>query len=374
MLTPAAPAPSRAWTVLLYSAGDNDQKPYHVMNVAELETVGSDASTALVAQVDTGDRCDRYLLEKAASPDLSRIQSPALQSLGPVDMSRADTLADFVAWGVERYPAEHYLVIVSDHGSGWEGAVQDDSHGGWMTMPSMREAFEKAKERTGRDIDIVGFDACLMASTEVAHELKDVCRFVVGSEDYEDSGGWPYVRVFGPQSLQAMHRLQSARIDLTPEVLATTIVEEAKTRPEVLPSMTAVDTSRMTAVAEAFTALAGAIRGSTDPEAMAQMRRCAESAYPFDAYHDAGDLLARLSADAEVPDVVRSAASQATTALSDAIIAEQHAPQHTGAHGLNIQAGSAGAPEGYGDTRFARETGWDHALEALKTPAAAAAH
>ncbi|NDD27607.1 MAG: hypothetical protein EB084_05000, partial [Proteobacteria bacterium] len=156
--------PPRAWTVLLYSAADNDQKVYNIQNVAELETVGSDDHTAIVAQVDTGDQCSRYLVQKAAQTDLSRIQSPALETTGPVDMSKSQTLADFVAWGMEHYPAQHTMVIVSDHGSGWQGAVEDDSHDDWMSMPAMREAFEQAAQRTGKTVDIIGFDACLMAS------------------------------------------------------------------------------------------------------------------------------------------------------------------------------------------------------------------
>lgn len=367
-MTPAASAPNRAWTVLLYSAADNDQKIYHIQNVAELETVGSDASMALVAQVDTGDKCERYLLEKAPETDLSRIQSPALESDGPVDMANPGTLADFISWGMKRYPAQHTLVIVADHGSGWEGAVEDESHGGWMSLPAMRSAFEKAQASTGQTVDVIGFDACLMASTEVAHELKDVCRYVIGSEDYEDSAGWPYVRVFGPQAAEALKQMQHAMIEVTPETLARAVVDQAKTRQDVLPAMSAVDTAKMPAVAEGFTALASAIE--THPEAIAAMQRDAAAAFPFDAYHDAGDFLARLKADEEVPTAVREAADRTATALSEAIIAEQHAPQNVGAHGLTVQAGSNGTPEGYAETRFACETGWDRALSALKAPAA----
>lgn len=366
MITPAISAPTRAWTVLLYSAADNDQKVYNIQNVAELETVGSDASVALVAQVDTGDKCDRYLLEKAPQADLTRIQSPALETRGPVDMSSPDTLADFITWGMKNYPAQHTLVIVSDHGSGWEGAVEDDSHDDWMSMPAMRSAFEKAQASTGQTVDVIGFDACLMASTEVAHELKDVCRYVVGSEDYEDSAGWPYVRVFGPQAAQALKQMEHARFEVTPEALARSVVEQAKTRQDVLPSMSAIDTAKMPAVAERFTALSSAI--VAHPEATAAMQRDAAAAFPFDAYHDAGDLLARLSADTEVPDAVRKAADLTASTLSEAIIAEQHAPQNEGAHGLTVQAGTKGVPDGYADTRFARDTGWDRALAALKEP------
>jgi len=356
--------PPRAWTVLLYSAADNDQKVYNIQNVAELETVGSDDHTAIVAQVDTGDQCSRYLVQKAAQTDLSRIQSPALETTGPVDMSKSQTLADFVAWGMEHYPAQHTMVIVSDHGSGWQGAVEDDSHDDWMSMPAMREAFEQAAQRTGKTVDIIGFDACLMASTEVAHELKDVCRYVVGSEDYEDSAGWPYVRVFGPDALKAMRTFDLAKVELSPAVLARTCVEEASTRQDVLPTMSAIDTAAMPAVAEAFSALGTALKAH--PETSAAVAAHADASTPFDAFRDATDFLRRVSSDDHVAEPVRSAALQAETAVTGAILAEQHAPQNPGAHGLTIEASSKGLPEGYAETRFARETGWGDALVALQ--------
>lgn len=53
------------------------------------------------------------------------IARPALETTGPVNMSDPHTFADFITWGVQPYPAQHYMVVVSDHGVGWKGAVQD---------------------------------------------------------------------------------------------------------------------------------------------------------------------------------------------------------------------------------------------------------
>lgn len=36
-------------------------------------------------------------------------------------------VADFLAWGMTTYPAEHYAVIIADHGASWPGVGGDES-------------------------------------------------------------------------------------------------------------------------------------------------------------------------------------------------------------------------------------------------------
>ncbi len=43
-----------------------------------------------------------------------------------------------------------------------------------------------------KDLDIVGFDACLMSMTEISYALFDSVDFIVGSEELEPGSGWRY--------------------------------------------------------------------------------------------------------------------------------------------------------------------------------------
>ena len=63
----------------------------------------------------------RYLLQRDS--DFNTLSSPVVQDLGEEDMGRAQTLVDFVTWAVNSYPADHYVLILSDHGAGWYGGV-----------------------------------------------------------------------------------------------------------------------------------------------------------------------------------------------------------------------------------------------------------
>lgn len=47
----------------------------------------------------------------------------------------------------------------------------------------------------GHQIDIVGFDACLMGMMEVAYQLKEHAEVVVGSEELEPGKGWDYAAI-----------------------------------------------------------------------------------------------------------------------------------------------------------------------------------
>lgn len=64
------------------------------------------------------------------------------------------------------------MLVIADHGKGWEGLIQDDSHKGWMSVPQLRQALDTAQKATGQKLDVLGFDACQMASVEVQRDQR----------------------------------------------------------------------------------------------------------------------------------------------------------------------------------------------------------
>lgn len=353
-------APQAKWTVLLYSAADNDLKRFMLADVNEIEAVGSDSYTNLVAQVDTGSQCNRYLLQK--DTNMGKINSPVVQALGRQNMSDPQNLADFIKWGVENYPAEHYMVVVSDHGNGWRGAAQDYSHGGWMTLPQIREGFEKAQEATGRKIDVVGFDACLMASTEVAHELQGVADYLVASEETEGGDGWKYTSFLNPTLLQNVQQMHMMKINVEPRQLAIHAVRHAEANQGDLPTMTAVDMSQMPSVSAAVDNLGKAIVGNPNAGQVANLARQAQSYYD---YSDVGDFARRIEGS-NIPDEgLKTAAKGVTDAIGTAVIAEQHSAQYPGSTGLTLELSRYGVPSGYEETKLAKETSWPQALQTM---------
>ena len=112
-----------------------------------------------------------------------------LQSMG-----EPDCLAEFINEGIKKYPAEHYALIFWDHGNGpvmgYGKDILFDKDA--LTLTEMREAMEKTPFAKELKLDWVGFDACLMASAELACIWKNYAGYLVSSQEVEPGYGWNY--------------------------------------------------------------------------------------------------------------------------------------------------------------------------------------
>lgn len=113
-----------------------------------------------------------------------------LQSLGSMNMTDADTLSDFIRFSAESYPADRYELILWDHGGGtmtgfgYDELYEDTS----LTLSSLSTALYNG----GVQFDFIGFDACLMATAEVAYALDPYADYLIASEESEPGEGWAY--------------------------------------------------------------------------------------------------------------------------------------------------------------------------------------
>jgi hypothetical protein len=65
----------------------------------------------------------RYYLTQ--DDDLFHLHSKMVADLGEVSMADPQTLVDFATWAIKTYPADKYVLILSDHGMGWPGGMTD---------------------------------------------------------------------------------------------------------------------------------------------------------------------------------------------------------------------------------------------------------
>ena len=110
-----------------------------------------------------------------------------LKDNGEVDMSSGDTLYDFLSWATRKYSAEKYSLMIFDHGKGWLGCCVD-SHkpepgAAWMSMPVLETAITEAEAVGSFMLDVLAFNACSMQMTEVAFQMRNCAKVVVGSEE-----------------------------------------------------------------------------------------------------------------------------------------------------------------------------------------------
>jgi len=122
----------------------------------------------------------------------------AVEALGEVDMGTAEALADFVIWSITNFPAEKYALVISSHGAGWLGNGPDQGMGAsQLTMPEIDAALTRVRAQTGVDqLEIVGFDACLMGQLEVYATLAPHARYVIAAEEVIPGQGWEYTAPF----------------------------------------------------------------------------------------------------------------------------------------------------------------------------------
>lgn len=213
-LAQAQQNPVREWTFLVYMNADNDLYRFGFLNMSQMEKLGSTNQVNLVVQMDHEDKAvptTRYYVTKNPNPVTGKITSQVLETLGETNMGDAKTLADFVTWGIQKFPARHYAVIIWNHGNGWQGVSYDDNPRAYLTLPAVRTALQvgqsalaaqRGGNRQAAKFDIINFDACLMSTLEVAYELKDVGQYLVGSQFNEPGEGEDYVKFLTPLMAQ----------------------------------------------------------------------------------------------------------------------------------------------------------------------------
>ncbi|MHB2017040.1 MAG: clostripain-related cysteine peptidase [Candidatus Xenobia bacterium] len=328
---------------------------------------------------------------------------------GDCDMGSGKNLQQFIEWGMKKYPAEHYALVLWDHGAGFEGSCVDEEKNHLITNQDLRDALDAAYQDTGNKMQVVGFNACLMNQVETAYELRNSASYMVGSEETEAGLRLPLPGVFGTAPQHTIARdVETAvkqRGDLSPEELARLMVFDAKAQfgaSMFTPTQAAIDLSKMNQVKDQANNLAGLLLEAMqkDPKLVDQLRHdvkhtqhfLAMDSYilPYNDYRDLGDFVRVIEKDPKFAGDprVKSTCNQLKAAIKDAVIAEWHAPESSmggksleGATGLSVyltphygfdKAGKSaidnipqGGTHGHEKTSFAQDTQWDQMLKAI---------
>lgn len=116
------------------------------------------------------------------------------KSLTQTSMGEAETLTAFMDYCVENSPADHYALILWDHGNGpligygKDILFENDS----LTLAEMDAAMQASPFGKDKKLEWVGFDACLMSSAELACVWDDYANYLIASQEVEPAFGWTY--------------------------------------------------------------------------------------------------------------------------------------------------------------------------------------
>ncbi len=198
----APPAASTAppWTFMVYLDGDNNLDPwgeYTLDLMAQGLAAGDHGNVAIPVLYD-------HYGDAGAEQGIVTAQGYVkLADLPEPDMSSGDTLAAFMEWAIDGWPAERYVLDVWDHGSGWHylcsdsttmAEPSDDPLHGRMLVDELARGVAAGEAAAGVTVDMVLFEACNMGMVEVSWELRGLCDVMVGTELTQDYEGVPWER------------------------------------------------------------------------------------------------------------------------------------------------------------------------------------
>ena len=183
-------------TIMLYLCG-TDLESRSAMATSDLqEMLNADLSDNINLIVYTGG-CKQWKNNVLSSRtnQIWKLEDGGLRvlndSVGSKSMTDPDTLSYFIRYCAKNFPANRMALIFWDHGGGSVSGYGYDEK--FASSGSMDLAeIDKALTDGGVKFDFVGFDACLMATTETALMLADHADYLIASEETEPGIGWYY--------------------------------------------------------------------------------------------------------------------------------------------------------------------------------------
>ncbi len=357
------------WTYMLYMSADNNLEDEAILNLNQMEAVGSTDEVNMVLQLDrspdydetngnwTGTR--RYRVDADSDPDI--INSQLLEDMGEVDMGNANNLRDFVVWAVTAYPADRYYLDIWGHGGGWrDGTCNDYTSGSVIDTDELGTALAQAEMVTNVTLDGLGFDQCLMAQLEVFYEIKQFADVLVGAETLIPADGYNYTRVMAP--LVADPDMDAEQLA---DVIVTAFFDEYGHDNDRAHS--AVDSEALDArLAASMTRMAQLLRANASSlrDEIKLARDLAQTYSTLD-YIDLGNFTEHLLRTVPANETeLRRAISEVRENVTAVVVAEDHGIGRSGSTGLSFYFPRYGMAWSYSNIQFGREGRWDEFLTA----------
>jgi hypothetical protein len=412
----------KQWTVMVYLAGDNNLDSAGIVDLKEMKKVGSTDQINVIAQFDRQGKnlsTNRYYIQKGGT-----LTKDVVGSLGETDMGDPHVLEDFIKWGIKNYPGEHYLLVVWNHGNGWDdenvyrvarnvmnlnlkrrgevvlpaksatrnsvsirriraiggkkfrralfytsimnamttrGIAYDDDAKDFLDNKEMKRVLLSAKKMLKHKVDILGMDACMMSMAEVAYQLRDSVSLTVGSEEVEPGDGWPYNRILAKLTKKPA---------MMPNDLATTIVNEylASYPANAGVTQSACDLSKAGLLASTVDQLADGLNNNlSDAAERAKIVECRLQTQAYDTpdYVDLYDFCDLLEGKTGFDDIRAACSSVKNAIRRDGVIIRSGYKGKSVKHsnGLSIYFPQKSLSSLYSTLDFTKKTSWGKFLQ-----------
>ncbi|HEY3447594.1 MAG TPA: clostripain-related cysteine peptidase [Myxococcales bacterium] len=325
------PDPAAAeWTVLVYESLDNNLGDFGGTGFKRLAVTSADpVDVVWLAAFPDSDATLYHVGHGRSAETLGFWDAP--------DMGSYRTLRDFLALAA-KYPARHYALVIADHGGGLEFSWDSGYADTFISVPDggYARALAPTVRRLGMRLDVVDFEACLMARWEIAEATRPFARSLLGSPQVSYdllAGAWANAVAKDPT-------LPLADLGRAVAALHTMEIESW------------IDLDAAGAVTERLSTLADAMRARLD--LCPQFDRLEQGCFAFDS--GTGDLAGycrNLAGEATLPQGIRDGARSVADAVTAAVSVNQ-----PGTGGLGIYLPPMSMPADATDLERALDPAW----------------
>ncbi|MCE1248218.1 MAG: clostripain-related cysteine peptidase [Firmicutes bacterium] len=353
-----------------------------------IENPGSEKNQAFRKEIDDATKHldDSVAANKVFASQPTEILDPSTAIKDP------QTLKDFVSWGMQKYPAKNYVLVVMAHGGAWLGASAMPPA---QMGPAIADGVKDANAKTGRSdkISDLIMNACYMGNAESLYEMKDAADISIASENYATTGIFDdWTRIIGGLQKDAKEGKPFDAMKFSKEFVEAYREENLDVKnnfPEFAPwkkaylTLTAVDNKQLDGLKDAFKLFNEECtkHNVSDKElftAVKDAKNYASTAFNpsqvfgfYDKIRDLGGMMDNIAASPTIPQEVKDAAAGVKEALKKSIINEQHeGVGMEGSQGLTFWGPDSGVDVAfmlprYNDYvgKFAKDSGWSDRLK-----------
>ncbi|WP_455391839.1 clostripain-related cysteine peptidase [[Eubacterium] cellulosolvens] len=385
------------WTCLFYFDGDNNLADFNEMltNLELLQKVGSTDKVHMVCLLDrNGPDDSRVLYIKKGSMDEITLSEVNPEWTSEVNMGDPDTLTAMAEWTFDTYPADHQIILLSNHGGGWRGVCWDDSSDGDnLDLEDLKTSMAEITNHLGRKLDILATEACLVGMIEFAYAIQDYAELFIGSQAFSfgaentTEGGF----IVGNWQYDLMWSRLIEAPGMTPKEFCQVIIENFKQygpwrappgipKTESSDTLSVIDTALVGNVVAATNEFSEALK-SVFPIRRQRVRDALQITEQFSGQLDfigiasftnidLWDFADKISSITALNDV-RNSAARVKQTVTDAVVLETHGTDpmegdHVNAHGMSIYMPQRSTEynEKYDTIDFAKDTQWDEFIKA----------
>lgn len=195
------------WTVLIYANGNNELEPEITKAIENLKMEHINDNFNIVIQLA---RANEELVQKLRGPIYinqkerwSGVRRYLINNHGiyevevleNVNMADSQTLYSFLLWGINNYPSDYIMIVLSGHGAGFIGAMTDftKERPYLMSLDSLVNVFYNLYKTTKKKVEVLLLDSCYMNLIEVWHEFANITSnsikyLVIASENVNIDG------------------------------------------------------------------------------------------------------------------------------------------------------------------------------------------